>query len=84
LLLEVPLERIVNCDEAMWRVVPSGLPTWAPIGEDGVSVHINAAEKETITALASITSTHDKLPLFLIAKGKTERVERSQLEAPDD
>jgi hypothetical protein len=27
LLLEVPLERIVNCDETMWHVVPSGLFT---------------------------------------------------------
>jgi hypothetical protein len=27
-------------------------------------------EKETITALVSITAAHDKLPLFLIARGK--------------
>jgi hypothetical protein len=84
LLLEVPLERIVNCDEAMSRVVPGGLLTWAPIGEDGVSVHANTGEKEAITALARITATHDKVPLFLIAKGKTECIERSQLGAPDD
>jgi hypothetical protein len=45
------------------------------------SVHVNAAEKEAIAALASITAAHDKLSLFLIAKGKTPSVEQSQLGA---
>jgi hypothetical protein len=55
----------------MWRVFPNGLLTWAPGGGDGVCVHINSGEKEAITALASMTAAHDKLPLFLIAEGKT-------------
>jgi hypothetical protein len=59
---------MVNCDQTMWRVVASGLFTSAPIGDDGVAVHVKAAEKEAITALANITAAHDKLPLFLIAK----------------
>jgi hypothetical protein len=83
LLLGSPHERIVNCDETMWTVVPNGLLTWAPVGEDGVTVISNACEKEAITALASVTAAHDKLPLFLIAKGKTARVEQTQLGAPD-
>jgi hypothetical protein len=70
-LSENPPERIINCNETMWRVVPNGLLTWAPVGNDGVTVLLNAAEKEAITAVESITAAHDKLSLFLIAKGKT-------------
>jgi transposase len=84
LLLEYPHERIVNCDETMWTVLPNGLITWAPVGEDGISVQLNLTEKEAITALASVTAAHDKLPLFLIAKGKTDRVESTQLGGPQD
>jgi hypothetical protein len=83
-LLENPLERVINCDETMWCVLPNGLLTWASVGGDGVSVHVNTREKESITALACITAAHDRLPLFLLAKGKTPRVEQSQLGAPGD
>jgi hypothetical protein len=47
-------------------------------------VPFNTAEKEAITALESITAVHDKLPLFLIARGKTTRCEHSQLGSADD
>jgi hypothetical protein len=65
-------------------MLPNGLLIWAPAGRDHVSVHVNAGGKKAITALASITAANDKLLLFLIAKGKTLRVEQSQLGAPDD
>jgi hypothetical protein len=45
---------------------------------------LNAAEKEAITAFASITAAHDILPWFLIAGGKTTRCEHSQLGPADD
>jgi hypothetical protein len=32
LLSENPPQRIINCDEMMWRVVPNGLLTWAQSG----------------------------------------------------
>jgi hypothetical protein len=72
-------DRVVNCDETAWRVIPMGLLTWAPVGEDGVAVVAEASEKDAITALASITGAHRKLPLYLIAKGLTQRAERGQL-----
>jgi hypothetical protein len=56
----------------------------APVGGDGVSVHVSAGEKEASASLASIMAAHDKRPLFLVASGKTPRVEQSQLGAPDD
>jgi hypothetical protein len=30
------LDMIVNCDEIAWRIIPSSLLTWAPVGRDGV------------------------------------------------
>jgi hypothetical protein len=63
----------------MWRVIPDGMLTWAPVGDENVSVTTDAGQKEGITALASVTADCEKLPLFLIAKGKTVRVEVTQL-----
>jgi hypothetical protein len=71
-------DRLVNGDETSWRVIPMGLLTWAPVGEDGVAVVAEASEKDAITSLASITGAHRKLPLYLIAKGLTQRAERGQ------
>jgi hypothetical protein len=82
LLATVDNRRVINCDETAWRVIPNGLLTWAPIGEENVSVCLNANEKDAITVVASVTAAHDKLPLFFIAKGRTERVEHSQLGDP--
>jgi hypothetical protein len=74
-----PHRRIINCDETSWQVVPNGLLPWAPAAIDSVSVSLDAGEKDSVTVLASVTAAHDKLPLRLIAKGKTPRVEQSQL-----
>jgi hypothetical protein len=79
LLSSVEANRIVNCDETCWRVIPTGLLTWAPVAADSVSVIASADEKSCITALASVTAGYEKLPLYLIAKGLTERAERGQL-----
>jgi hypothetical protein len=73
------LEMVVNCDETAWRMVPSGMVTWAPIGQDEVTVRLDGNEKDSITVLASVTAGGTKLSLFAIAKGKTRRVEQTQL-----
>jgi hypothetical protein len=36
---------------------------------------VEGNKKDAITALASVIAAHEKLPLFLIAKGRTERIE---------
>jgi hypothetical protein len=74
--------RVVDCDETAWHIVPNGLLTWAPAGEQDVSVSLKANDKDAITVFASVTAADDKLPLFSIAKGRTERVEHSQLGDP--
>jgi hypothetical protein len=73
------LDRVVNCDETAWRVLPTGLLTWAPMGADGVTVRLDGNEKDSVTVLASVTASGRKLPLFAIAKGTTTRSERNQL-----
>jgi hypothetical protein len=62
--------RIINCDETSWKVVPSGLLTWAPVGADSVSVALNASDKDWVTVFDSVTAASDKLLLFIIAKRK--------------
>jgi hypothetical protein len=73
------LDLVVNCDETAWRLIPSGLLTWAPVGADEVTVRLNGNEKDNVTVLASVTANENKSPLFAIAKGKTQRAEQSQL-----
>jgi hypothetical protein len=73
------LDLVVNCDETAWRLIPSGLLTWAPVGADGVTIRLNGNEKDNVTVLASVAASGNKLPLFAIAKGKTQRSEMSQL-----
>jgi hypothetical protein len=73
------LDLVVNCDETAWRILPTGLLTWAPVGADGVTVRLDGNEKDSVTVLASVTASGKKLPLFAIAKGNTKRAERGQL-----
>ena len=73
------LSRIINCDETSWKLYPNGILTWAETGAEDVSVGILGDEKECLTVLASVTADGRKLPLYFLAKGKTTRVESSQL-----
>jgi transposase len=72
-------DRIINIDETSWLLWPRGLLTWADTGAHSVQVRIQGDEKESMTATAAISASGTKLPLQIIAKGKTERVEQSQL-----
>jgi hypothetical protein len=76
-LSAIPLRYFLNCDETGVRLVPGGLRTWAPVGEDDVQIEHRANEKESFTAMACINAQLQKLPLMLIAKGKTRRCEKS-------
>jgi hypothetical protein len=70
---------IVNCDETSWLLYPRGLLTWSDRGATSVQVHIEGDEKECFTATAAITASGIKLPLQILAKGKTARVHAPQL-----
>jgi hypothetical protein len=74
--------RVINCDEIAWCVVPNGLLMWTPIEEDSVSVYLKVNEKDAITVFANVMAAQEKLPLFFIAKWRTEHVEHNQLGDP--
>jgi hypothetical protein len=82
-MIELPASaghhRVINCDETAWKIVPDGLFAWARLGEDNVEVCVATFDKEAIIVLASVTSACEKLPLFMIAKGRPSRVERTGL-----
>ena len=68
-------ERIINADETFWSVVPGDLRTWGRKGEQNIQFHANGSDKDGVTVVAAITAASTKLPLHIIASGKTERCE---------
>ena len=80
LLNTFPRDRILNCDETSWQVFPNSLKTWAETGSQNIQIQVNGNTKDSITVLATIAADGTKCPLFLVAKGKTERCERNQFE----
>jgi hypothetical protein len=79
LLYEADNDRIVNCDETAWKIMLNGLLMWTHVGTDFVAVEARLNEKDATTVLASVTAPLKKLPLCLIAKRFTSRVEATQL-----
>jgi hypothetical protein len=75
---EHELSDVINCDETCWRLYPNGILTWAKKGSDGVSLDFSGNEKAAIIVLATISAAGMKLSLFILAKGKTKRVESTQ------
>ena len=72
-------ETVINADETAWYNLPSNLCTWAETGSKSVQINVDDSEKVHISVMCSITSDFEKLALFLIAKGKTEKSEQNQL-----
>jgi hypothetical protein len=70
--------RVIDCNETAWKVIPEGMRSWAPVGEDGVEVCVAGSDKEAITVMASVNTAYEKLPLFIITKERTSRVKRTQ------
>ena len=46
--------------------------TWGIKGSENVNVYVNGDDKEGVTVLACITASRTKLPLWIIAEGKTK------------
>ena len=79
LLSTANADLIINMDETHWQTFPNGIMTWRRTGSDAVQVRMNGNEKQGLTVLASVTASGKKLPLLILAKGKTERCEQTQL-----
>jgi hypothetical protein len=67
---------IVNFDESSWRLVMTSGRTVAEDGAETVKQYVNGDVKACFTFFASILADGMKLPLILLAKGKTERCYR--------
>jgi hypothetical protein len=80
-LRDKPRDKIVNCDETCWLVLPKNLLTWTRKGVESVYItpEQGGAEKDRITVHASISAEGRKLPLLFIAEGKTRSVEDTQI-----
>ena len=66
-----PEHRIYNCDETPVRIAPTRCFTTQEIGKPTPTLHRNAGTKDMVTAMATIRQDGEKLPLAIIAKGKT-------------
>jgi hypothetical protein len=72
------LRFVINADETNWPVILTKRKTWFPrqkhhsIFRDVVA-KVNGNHKKSFTALAAISAGGDKLPLYMLAKGKTAR-----------
>jgi hypothetical protein len=72
---DVDPHRIVNVDETCWWFYLTGLSQWAKRGAPCVKLHHDGNEKLNVTAVCAATAAGDKLPVWVIAKGKTRRCE---------
>ena len=70
---------IINADQTSWAMFPSNVLTWARTGDENIAINIQHSAKETITVLASVTANGGRLPLYILAKGTTDKVLESQL-----
>jgi hypothetical protein len=79
LLANEDADLIFNGDETSWCLYPRGVTTWATRGAENVSIAIAGNEKECLTVMATIRASGRKDPLYILAHGKTTRVEHSQI-----
>jgi hypothetical protein len=64
---------LVNFDESNWKLVMTADRTVAERGAESVKRYINGNIKASFTFFASILANGTKLPLILIARGRTKR-----------
>ena len=69
-------DRVLNGDETNITLYPDGKYMWAPKGSHDVQRWISGNKKTGFTVMATVDAAGGKLPLFVIAKGKTRRCER--------
>jgi hypothetical protein len=76
---------LANMDETSWKIAYPGIMTLAQKGAEDVRINLNYNDKESIPAIATITNDpeHFKIPLAIIAKGKTDRCLKQLGEHPD-
>lgn len=74
--MQFPADLILNVDETCWRITNGRLHTVAIRGADQVDVRMKEDPKKCLTVIACCTKAGERLPLWLIAKGKTQLCEK--------
>jgi hypothetical protein len=64
---------VFNFDETCWKIFDGPRRVLAEKGSDSVKLISSTGEKQSVTAFGTISAAGDKLPLWIIAKGKTQR-----------
>ena len=74
--IQYPPSLIFNTDETCWRVCNGIVRTITYKGSDEVLINSAIDAKEGITIMATINKAGEKLPLWVLATGKTERCKK--------
>jgi hypothetical protein len=69
------LTHFINMDETSWQVIPNRVITISNKGQEQVKCVFDGNQKDRVTVIASISAAGEKLPLWLIAQGITDRCE---------
>ena len=80
--LQYVRSEVVNVDETTWRVLMNGSLTIARRGQENVECCFSADEKEAITAICAITAAGDKLPVWIVSRGTTQKCEKKFRKSP--
>jgi hypothetical protein len=79
LLASVDKDMAFNDDETSWRFYTHGVTAWTPRGAEKVTISIQGSEKKCLTVMVTIRADGTKDPLYVLAHGKTARVEATQI-----
>ena len=74
--IQFPDDLIIKIDETSWCIINGKLHTVAFKGTDKINVILNGDPKKSLTVIAACTKAGERLPLWLISKGKTDLCER--------
>ena len=82
-LAQYPRNLIFNMDETCWRIINGTLKTLQRKGTDNVTINLECDPKLSVTVIATISASGEKLPLWVIVTGKSgaERRFRENLRA---
>jgi hypothetical protein len=80
---DYPRSRIYNFDETCWRIYMGPRKVIADKGTDTVKLVCSTGEKLSVTAFGTISAEGEKLPLWVVTKGKTKRCLNKFGDQPD-
>lgn len=74
--LQLSPNLIFNMDETAWRLFHGALRTLARRGAEEVSTRSRLDDKDNLTVICTVSLAGEKLPPWVIVKGKTDRCEQ--------